>query len=58
MTENAAQAALTPSERISLDAKTTRGIDFHVGEEVNEAALTDLIRAAVALNGARRQPGR
>ncbi len=33
-----------------LDAKKTRAIDFHAGDEVNESALQDLIRAAVAQN--------
>ncbi|HXN48755.1 MAG TPA: DUF1801 domain-containing protein [Bryobacteraceae bacterium] len=34
----------------SLDGNVRRAIDIHEGEKVNEAALTDLIRAAVALN--------
>jgi hypothetical protein len=34
----------------SLDGNMRRAIDFHEGETVNEAALTELIRAAVALN--------
>src|ERR1041384_8241663 len=33
-----------------LDAKATRGIDFHQGDEINEAALKDLVREAVAYN--------
>lgn len=33
-----------------LEAKTSRGIDFHEGDKVNEAALKELIRAAAALN--------
>ena len=33
-----------------LDAKATRAIDLHEGDKINEAALKDLIRAAVALN--------
>src|SRR6476619_6529473 len=33
-----------------LEAKATRAIDFHEGETVDESALTDLIRAAVAYN--------
>ncbi len=33
-----------------LDAKKTRSIDFHEGDPVNEAALQDLIRTAVAHN--------
>jgi hypothetical protein len=36
-----------------LDAKKTRAIDFYSGDEINQKALKDLIRAAVALNGAR-----
>lgn len=34
----------------SLDGNTRRAIDFHQGDELDEAALGDLIRAAVALN--------
>ena len=34
----------------SLEGNVRRAIDFHEGEAVNEAALTALIRAAVALN--------
>ncbi len=34
----------------SLDGKVRRAIDIHEGDKVNEAALKDLIRAAVALN--------
>jgi len=34
----------------SLDGNTRRAIDFHEGENLNEAALKALIRAAVALN--------
>ncbi|HEX3879599.1 MAG TPA: DUF1801 domain-containing protein [Bryobacteraceae bacterium] len=34
----------------SLDGNVRRAIDIHEGEKINEAALTDLIRAAVALN--------
>jgi hypothetical protein len=34
----------------SLDGKVRRAIDFHEGDKVDEAALKDLIRAAVALN--------
>jgi len=33
-----------------LDAKATRAIDLHEGDKLNEAALKELIRAAVALN--------
>jgi hypothetical protein len=34
----------------SLDGNVRRAIDIHEGEKVNEAALRNLIRAAVALN--------
>jgi hypothetical protein len=34
----------------SLDGNARRAIDIHEGEKVNEAALKDLIRAAVELN--------
>jgi hypothetical protein len=31
-----------------LEAKTSRSIDLHEGEKINEAHLKELIRAAVA----------
>jgi hypothetical protein len=34
----------------SLEGNVRRAIDIHEGEEIDEAALRDLIRAAVALN--------
>ncbi|MGE5326865.1 MAG: DUF1801 domain-containing protein [Deltaproteobacteria bacterium] len=34
----------------SLDGNVRRAIDIHEGDQVNEKALKDLIRAAVALN--------
>jgi hypothetical protein len=34
----------------SLEGKVRRAIDFRQGEEIDEEALKDLIRAAVALN--------
>lgn len=34
----------------SLDGNVRRAIDFHEGDEVDEAALVALIRAAVVLN--------
>ena len=34
----------------SLEGKVRRAIDIREGEEINEAALKDLIRAAVAFN--------
>ena len=46
-------AALTDPARLfnsSLDGNVRRAIDIHEGEKINEAALKDLIRAAVALN--------
>ena len=36
----------------SLEGNTRRAIDFHEGDEIDEAAFTALVRAAVALNGA------
>lgn len=35
----------------SLDGNTRRAIDFHEGDDIDEKALTALIRAAVKLNG-------
>src|SRR5689334_14201905 len=41
----------------SLDGNVRRAIDIHEGDKVDEAALKDLIRAAVALNlKSRSQP--
>ena len=34
----------------SLEGNTRRAIDFHEGDEIDEKALTALVRAAVALN--------
>lgn len=34
----------------SLEGNTRRAIDIHEGEKINEAALKDLVRAAVELN--------
>src|SRR5215468_6183076 len=45
----------------SLDGNARRAIDIHEGDKVDEAALKDLIRAAVALNVAGKNkstPGR
>jgi hypothetical protein len=47
----------------SLDGNVRRAIDIHEGDTVDEAALKDLIRAAVALNlkgksKAKPKPGR
>jgi len=33
-----------------LDAKATRGIDLHEGEDIDESALKDLVRTAVTYN--------
>ena len=46
-------AALKDPSRLfnsSLEGNTRRAIDIHEGDKVDEAALKDLIRAAVALN--------
>jgi hypothetical protein len=46
-------AALKDPSRLfnsSLEGNVRRAIDIHEGEDVNETALKDLIRAAVALN--------
>jgi hypothetical protein len=63
-------AALKDPSRLfnsSLDGNVRRAIDIHEGDSINEPALKDLIRAAVALNlkgkskpkpASRRQAGR
>ena len=55
-------AALKDPSRLfnsSLAGNVRRAIDIREGEKVNEAALKDLIRAAVALNlESKRLPGR
>ena len=46
-------AALKDPSRLfnsSLDGNVRRAIDIHEGDTIDEAALKDLIRAAVALN--------
>jgi hypothetical protein len=46
-------AALKDPSRLfnsSLEGNVRRAIDIHEGDTINEAALKDLIRAAVALN--------
>jgi hypothetical protein len=46
-------AALKDPSRLfnsSLEGNVRRAIDIHEGDTINEAALRDLIRAAVALN--------
>jgi hypothetical protein len=35
----------------SLDGRVRRAIDVHEGEQIDEQAFVDLIRAAVGLNG-------
>ena len=42
----------------SLDGNVRRAIDIREGEKINEAALKDLIRAAVALNVNLRSGGK
>jgi hypothetical protein len=42
----------------SLEGNVRRAIDFHEGEPINEAALTELIRAAAALNVSAKKPKR
>ena len=39
-----------------LEAKTSRAIDLHQGDRLDEAALRDLIRAAAALNAKPPKP--
>ncbi|MEZ5122316.1 MAG: DUF1801 domain-containing protein [Solirubrobacterales bacterium] len=39
----------------SLEGNTRRAIDIHEGEEIDEAAFTALVRAAVALNESKRR---
>ena len=39
----------------SLEGNTRRAIDFHEGEKIDEKALKDLVRAAVALNGSKKK---
>jgi len=49
-------AALKDPARLfnsSLEGNTRRAIDFQEGQEINEAALKTLVRAAVALNKAK-----
>ena len=40
----------------SLDGKVRRAIDLAEGDEIDERALQDLVRAAVALNRASKRP--
>jgi hypothetical protein len=39
----------------SLEGNTRRAIDFHEGEKVDEKALKNLVRAAVALNESKKK---
>ncbi len=41
-----------------LDAKATRAIDLREGDTIHEAALQDLIRAAVAQNASKQKPAK
>lgn len=38
----------------SLDGNTRRAIDFHEGDKIDDKALTALVRAAAALNAAKK----
>ena len=38
----------------SLEGNTRRAIDIHEGEDIDEGALADLVRGAVALNAAKK----
>ena len=52
-------AALKDPSRLfnsSLDGNVRRAIDIHEGDTINEAALKELIRAAVALNLLKNKP--
>ena len=42
----------------SLDGNARRAIDIREGEKINEKALKALIRAAVALNAAKKKPAK
>jgi hypothetical protein len=42
----------------SLEGKVRRAIDIREGDEIDEGALRDLVRAAIALNQAGKKPGR
>ena len=41
-----------------LEAKTTRAIDLHQGDKLNEAGLNDLVQSAVALNSSKPNKSR
>ena len=40
----------------SLDGSTRRAIDIHEGEQIDDAALKALVRAAVAVNTSKKRP--
>jgi len=51
-------AALQDPDRLfnaGLEAKATRAIDFHEGDTIDEPALRELIRAAVAQNTSKQK---
>lgn len=51
-------AALADPKKLfnaGLEAKTSRGIDLNENSKIDEAALKDLIRAAVALNTGKKK---
>ncbi len=48
--KGAALADPTGLFNASLDGNVRRAIDFHEGDTIDEAALTALVRAAIALN--------
>ena len=51
-------AALQDPDRLfnaGLEAKATRAIDFHEGDAIDEPALRELIRAAVAQNTSKQK---
>jgi hypothetical protein len=41
-----------------LEAKASRAIDFYEGDAINERALQDLVRAAVAQNSSKQKPAK
>jgi hypothetical protein len=51
-------ASLSDPKRMfnaGLEAKASRAIDIHEGDTLNETALKELIRAAIALNGGKQK---
>jgi hypothetical protein len=54
-------AALEDPRRLfnaGLEARATRAIDIYEGDRIDEEALKDLIRSAVALNGPKAKPAK